>query len=94
MLIQNKLEGASGTFYVEQEGKIMAELDYYMTTPENMIIEHTYVSKALRGQNVGEQLVLAAVEYARQHHIKITAVCSFTKSVFKKKPEYADVQDK
>lgn len=78
-------------FFVENEGHLLAEMVYSMPTPEKMIIEHTEVSDELKGQNVGYQLVHTAVEYARTHNIKIVPLCPFTNSVFKKKPEYADV---
>jgi predicted GNAT family acetyltransferase len=56
-----------------------------------MIIEHTEVDDKLRGKNVGNQLVQYMVDYARTNNIKVIPLCPFTHSVFKKKPEYADV---
>jgi predicted GNAT family acetyltransferase len=37
------------------------------------------------------QLVKTAVEFARAHDIKIIPLCPFANSVFKRKPEFADV---
>jgi predicted GNAT family acetyltransferase len=91
MLIQNKKVGTKGMFFVENNGNILAEMVYSMPSPEKMIIEHTEVSDELKGQNVGYQMVHTAVEYARTNHIKIVPLCPFANSVFKKKPEYADV---
>jgi uncharacterized protein len=91
MLIQHKHEGSRGMFYVDDEGEIQAEMTYHMDSPEHMVIEHTEVDEELRGQNVGYQLVNAAVEYARHHHVKITVLCPFAKKVFEKKPDWADV---
>ena len=91
MLIQHKKVGTKGLFYVENDGNILAEMVYSMASPEKMIIEHTEVSEQLKGKNVGSQLVHTAVEYARTHGIKIVPLCPFAYSVFKKKPEYADV---
>jgi predicted GNAT family acetyltransferase len=91
MLIQNKKIGNKGLFFVENDGNILAEMVYSMSSPDKMIIEHTEVSDELKGQNVGFQLVNTAVEYARKHNIKITPLCPFAYSVFKKKPEFADV---
>jgi predicted GNAT family acetyltransferase len=56
-----------------------------------MILEHTEVAEELKGQNVGYQLVEAAVEYARLHQFKILPLCPFANAVFRKKPEYRDV---
>jgi uncharacterized protein len=92
MLIQHKLVGTKGLFYVQQEGNILAEMVYSMASADKMIIEHTEVSDELRGKNVGYQLVHTAVEYARTQHIKIIPLCPFANAVFKKKgEEYADV---
>ncbi|MFM6924717.1 MAG: GNAT family N-acetyltransferase [Ferruginibacter sp.] len=92
MLIQQKQDGAKGSFYVEDKGNILAEMTYTMTGTSLMIIDHTEVSDELRGKNVGYQLVHAAVEYARANEIRILPLCPFAKSVFDKKgAEFADV---
>lgn len=78
-------------FFVEMDGNILAEMVYSMPSPNKMIIEHTEVSEELKGKNVGNQLVHTVVEYARTNNIKIVPLCPFASSVFKKKPEYADV---
>jgi predicted GNAT family acetyltransferase len=93
MLIQRKQTENKGMFYVENEGEIQAEMTYHMTVPNKMVIEHTEVGDELRGQNVGYKLVEAAVEYARQHNIKITVWCPFAKKVFDKKTDWHDVLD-
>ena len=91
MEIQNKKVGNKGIFYVEKDKKMLAEMVYTMPSPDKMIIEHTEVSEELKGQGAGAQLVKEAVEYARSNNIKIIPLCPFANSVFKKKPEYADV---
>jgi len=92
MLIQQKQEGSKGSFYIEEDGTTLAEMTYSMTGTDLMIIDHTEVSDALRGKNIGSQLVHAAVEYARANHIKILPLCPFAKKVFEKKgAEFADV---
>jgi uncharacterized protein len=91
MLVQNKIAGNKGMFFVEVDGNILAEMVYSMPSPDKMIIEHTEVSDELKGKNVGYQLVHTAVEYARAHKIKIVPMCPFANAVFKKKAEYADV---
>ena len=94
MLIQRKQNGSKGMFFVRDDERILAEMVYTMPSAEKMIIEHTDVDDELRGQNVGFQLVNTAVEYARSHHIKIIPLCPFANSVFKRKPEFADVLDR
>ncbi|OLY93094.1 hypothetical protein SAMN05444008_104213 [Cnuella takakiae] len=93
MQIQHRISGTHGLFYVpgeEDEGPL-AELVYATTNDGQMIIEHTEVDEELRGQNVGYELVHAAVEHARQYDMKIRPVCPFAKAIFDKKPDFADV---
>ena len=92
MLIQQKQEGGKGSFYLEKDGIIVAQMTYSITGPELIIIDHTEVGDELKGKNVGYQLVHTAVEYARTNHIKILPLCPFARSVFGKKgAEFADV---
>lgn len=91
MAIEHKKVGTKGLFYVAGTKEPLAKMIYTMPSPEKMIIEHTEVSEELRGQNMGYQLVKTAVEFAREHSIKIIPLCPFANSVFKRKPEFADV---
>jgi len=91
MLIQNKLIGKKGMFYVGGDGAVLAEMVYSTPTADKMIIEHTEVDDSLKGKGVGLQLLNTAVAYARNHNMKIVPLCPFAKSVFDKKPELADV---
>jgi hypothetical protein len=92
MNIQHKEEGSKGSFYVAGDNSTLAAMTYTMAAADLMIIDHTEVDDALRGKNVGNQLLNVLVEYARDNHIKILPLCPFAKSVFdKKKDEFADV---
>jgi len=91
MLIQHRQTENRGMFFIEEDGAILAEMTYSNPGPGRMIIEHTEVDDELKGQNVGYSLVHQAVEYARTHNLKIVPVCTFTKAVFDKKPDFRDV---
>jgi len=91
MVIQHKLVGNKGLFYVGQEGSIVAEMVYSKPSDDKMIIEHTEVDASLEGKGVGKQLVATAVEYARTHNLKIIPLCQFTKAVIGRTKEYQDV---
>ena len=71
MQIENKKVGNKGFFYLAGTKEPLAKMVYTMPSPDKMIIEHTEVSEELKGQNVGFQLVKTAVEFAREHNIKI-----------------------
>ena len=91
ILIRQKQIGNKGMFFVGGEENILAEMTYNMPSNNKMIIEHTEVNDELRGQNVGFQLVKAAVDYARLNNVKIIPLCPFANSVFRKKKDFQDV---
>lgn len=91
MEILQQQHGVKGMFYVGDASEPKAAMVYRTDAHDNIIIEHTEVSDELRGKNVGYQMVNTAVEYARQHNVKILPLCPFAKSVFDKKPELEDV---
>jgi predicted GNAT family acetyltransferase len=79
-----------GTFYIELEGKHVAQMTYVWAGEDRIIIDQE-VDDVLRGKSAGKQLVAKAVEFARARGIKIVPLCPFAKSVFDKVPEYRDV---
>jgi uncharacterized protein len=86
--------GSKGGFVIEKDNKRLAEMTYSKAGDKLIIIDHTDVSDELRGQGAGQQLVMKAVEYARNNHIKILPLCPFARSLFDKTPEIADVWNK
>jgi predicted GNAT family acetyltransferase len=92
MHIQHRMSGTNGLFYIKgDDEETIAKLTYALAEDGRMILEHTEVNEALRGQDIGYKLVLASVEHARKYDMRIVPVCPFTKAVFDKKPDFADV---
>lgn len=94
MQIKREDKGHKGSFYMEEAGSRLAEMTFSLAGDHRIIIDHTEVSDALRGKGAGKQLVMAAVEWARETHKKILPLCPFARSVFEKVPEFQDVWDK
>ncbi|HCZ37624.1 MAG TPA: GNAT family N-acetyltransferase [Cytophagales bacterium] len=86
--------GSKGAFLIEIDGERLGEMTYSKAGDTLIIIDHTEVSDKLRGQSAGKKLVLAAVEYARKHNIKIIPLCPFAKATFDRMPEIHDVLSK
>lgn len=80
-----------GAFYIEEDGKRLAEMTYSRANPSLVIIDHTEVNESLRGQGVGRSLLDAAVEWARATDTKVTATCPFASAQFAKDPSIRDV---
>lgn len=89
--VKQKEEGTKGSFYIEVEGKKVAEMTYSKAGDDRIIIDHTEVGDELRGQGAGKQMVEKAVAYAREQDISIIPLCPFARSVFDKNPELRDV---
>lgn len=91
MQVLHHVKDTHGKFYIEQNGTVIAKMTYAVSQPGQMAIKHTEVDEPLRGGNVGHTLVDAAVQYAREHRLKIVPVCHFAKAVLYSTPEYSDV---
>jgi len=91
MEIIQKDDPENGVFYIDKNGKIMAEMTYTWAGTDRIIIDHTQVDNSLKGQGIGKQLVTKAVEFARAKNIKIVPICPFAKRVLEQTPEFNDV---
>lgn len=91
MEILQKDNGKKGMFFIELDGKLVAEMVYSWAGADRIIIEHTEADDVLKGKNAGMKLVAKAVEFARERRLKITPFCTFAKKVFDKTPEFGDV---
>ena len=92
MKVQQFEEAQRGRFFIEEDGKTLAEMIYTLVKPATMTIEHTEVANILRGKNVAHDLLDNALVFARENHFKINPVCPFVKRIFNKNPGlYEDV---
>lgn len=91
MNIQQKDDGKTGMFFIEQDDKRVAELIYSWQDEDRIIIEHTGVEDVLKGKGAGKELVAETVEFARKKSIKIVPICSFAKRIFDTTEGYKDV---
>jgi predicted GNAT family acetyltransferase len=92
MNIHHHSEGNKGCFVAMDGNTEAGHMTYSQAGADKIIIDHTEVNPAFNGKGVGKQLVMAAVAYAREHHLKIMPLCPFAKSVFDKTPEILDVE--
>src|SRR5258708_21214667 len=90
--IQLKLEdNGQGAFVIEGDGERLAEM-VIAIDQQNLSVYHTEVSEKLKGQGVASKLLSAMVDYARNHQLKVIALCPFVGVQFKRHPElYTDI---
>lgn len=89
--IQHEDRGNAGAFFLEDQGRRLAELSYTRSGPQTVVLVHTEVSEALQGRGVARRLVDRAVAWARQTGTKLTPACPYAKGVFEKNPALRDV---
>jgi uncharacterized protein len=90
MQIQRDEHGRKGAFYIDEDGEWIAELTY-VRDDGTLTIDHTEVDEKLRGEGIGEDMVRAAVEYARENGLKIKPDCPYARKVIEETPEFSDI---
>jgi predicted GNAT family acetyltransferase len=91
MEIQHRSTESKGEFFIEKNGKRIAEMTYSKAGTARIIIDHTEVSDEGRGKGLGKKLVKEGVEFARENDLKIIPLCPFAKAIIQKTPEFQDV---
>ncbi len=91
MEIQQFNDDDKGFFKAVSGEKEAGRMTYSWAGNDRIIIDHTEVNRDYRGKNVGKQMVMAAVDFARAKEINIIPLCPFAKSVFNRMPERRDV---
>ena len=91
MDIHHEESGSKGRYHYSASGGPEAEMTYSLAGDTRIIIDHTGVPDAYRGQGIGLAMVTRAVEDARQSGKKILPLCPFAAAQFKRHPEWQDV---
>lgn len=91
MDIQHKTGDTKGSFFIEEDGEVKAEITYSKAGDTKIIIDHTEVSDELRGENIGKTLVEHVVNYARENKLNVIPLCPFAKSVIERDESLQDV---
>ena len=87
MEIQQMNYETKGFFKAVEAGKEAGLMTYSWAGTVRMIIDHTEINPEFKGMKVGNQLVMAAVEYTREKQIKIIPLCPFAKKGVDKNPQ-------
>lgn len=91
MNIKQKHEESHGLFYVEEADKPRAQINYIKPGTKSIVITNTDIDKAWQGQHVGQQLVEAAVDYARQNQLTLRSFCPYAEYLLEHEQQYQDV---
>lgn len=83
--------GSKGRYVLRGPDGAEAEMTFTKIGDRKIIIDHTLVPEAFRGQGAGLRLVTRAVEDARAAGKKIIPLCPFAAAQFQRHKEWADV---
>lgn len=90
MTIRMEETGSGGRYAAEIAGH-NAEMTFSRVNAGLIIVDHTGVPDALRGQGVGQALAVHAVEEARKGGWKILPLCPFMRAQALRHPAWSDV---
>lgn len=91
MEILLKEQDAKGLAMARQDGRRTGAMTYSIAGEHLIIIDHTEVDPAFKGQQIGQRLLYRIVEMAREKDIKIIPLCPFAAAQFKKLDAIQDV---
>jgi len=87
MEIQFFEDGPKGRFAAMDNGTEAGHITYSKAGDTTLILDHTEVNDAYRGQGIGKVIVMHIVELARKEGLRILPLCPFAKSVFDRTEE-------
>ena len=84
-------ESGSGGRWVYRSDGAEAEMTYSRLGATKIIVDHTGVPDAFRGQGVGLALAERMIAGMRREGTRVIALCPFVKAQARKHPDWADV---
>ena len=79
----------TGRFELERDGHV-ASLQYTVAG-HVLALLHTEIPDALRGGGIASALAQTALDWARDHHLKVDVVCPFVAAFLETHPEYSEL---
>ncbi len=89
--IQLEETGSKGRYFIRTATGEEAEMTFSKVGEHQIIIDHTEVPDAFRGQGAGLKLVTRAVEDMRKAGKTIIPLCPFAAAQFRRHPEWSDL---
>jgi hypothetical protein len=69
----------------------LAAFATYYRRGDTIVIPHVEAPVALRGTGTAGRLMTAIADYARDRQLKVTPLCPYARSWFKRHPDRADI---
>ena len=82
-MTRNYITEENRIYLPDENGKVLAEIDFEKIDEKTYNISHTFVDDSLRWQGIGSELVEMAVAYLMRKWYKVSATCSYAKKTVK-----------
>lgn len=90
--MMNEIKRGTDRFYIgESESNDVARITWVDGGNDIIVVNHTFVDPALRGQSIAGKLLAKVVEMAREENLKIVPSCSYAVAKLTRTDEYKDV---
>lgn len=83
---------ANRIYSKDSEGELLAEITFPAVDASTVDIDHTYVSKSLRGQGIADRLMQAATTMIREKGLKARISCPYAIKWMNEHPEQGDIR--
>lgn len=80
---RNYITEENRIYLSDENGNILAEIDFEKLNEKTYNISRTFVHDSLRGQGIGSELVEKAMSYLISKWYKVTATCPYAKKTVK-----------
>lgn len=90
--IKHEVTPLKGRFVIYENDVFAGEMTYSWAGEDFFIIDHTLVEEQFGGKGYGKQLVMSAVDFARERKVKILPLCTYAKRVFDTHRTISDVK--
>ncbi len=78
----------------DYQDNLGGRLTYFpIRNEKTLVIEHLFVNPDLRGQGFAQQLMLAAIRFAKKQGQLIYPLCPYAQAFLKQHPEYHNLVD-
>ena len=77
---RNYITEENRIYLPDENGNILAEIDFEKVDEKTYNISHTFVDDSLRGQGIGSELVEKAITYLSEKWYRVTATCPYAKN--------------
>jgi predicted GNAT family acetyltransferase len=93
LTVRHEETNGRGAFFVERDGRRIAEQVYRRLGERRIRIVHTEVDPSLRRQGIARRLLDALVAWSRASETRVEASCSYARQQFERDASIKDVYD-